>query len=171
MDPLVVLTISGSLSVLFAISAVHQGWSVSTFVGVVRNYRLLPEIVVMPVAGLILSAQGLTAAALIWEPTRTAAACAAAGLLGLFAAAMGINILRGRTRIDCGCAGARPGEGIAPWMVWRNVMLAGIALSLLIPETDRGLSGVEVIASIGWIATLAFLYPVIAVVLRSPARP
>src|SRR5882762_6749024 len=90
-DPLVALTIAGSLSALFATSVAHQLSSVSEWTAVVRNYRLIPDVLVRPVAGLLLFAQTLTAAALIWTPTRSAAACAAASLLVAFGAAMWIN--------------------------------------------------------------------------------
>ena len=77
---------------------------------------------------------------------------------------------RGRTTMDCGCFGSRLRQGIAPWMVWRNVGIAALALLLCLPVTGRALAAGEFIVAAAAVATLALLYPVLAVVAR-PAPP
>ena len=70
MDPLLELTVAGSLAVLFAASTVHKLTALDEWPGVVRNYRVLPAALALPAAGVLLIAGALTAAALFWPGTR-----------------------------------------------------------------------------------------------------
>ncbi len=169
MDPLLALTVAGSLAVLFAASTVHKLAALDEWPGVVRNYRVLPAALALPAAGVLLIAGALTAAALFWPGTRPIGACAAAAQLILFAAAMAINLRRGRSSIDCGCFGSRLRQGISVWMVVRNLALALLALGLLLPARPRALGVLDIATAVAVIATLSFLYPVLDVVLRPPA--
>jgi|SRR5579872_3116706 len=170
MDPLICLTVSGALAVLFASSAIQQSASASRWVEIVRNYQLVPAVLAAPIAGLIVALQSLVAVGLLWAPRRALAACAAAGLLLAFGGAMWLNIRRGRTQIDCGCSTLSRGGGLSQWMIWRNVVLAALALTLTLPVGTRSLSATELLVSALWVLTLSFLYPVIGVILRPLAR-
>jgi Methylamine utilisation protein MauE len=172
MDPFFELTIAWSLAALFAGSTLHKLQALPEWPGVVRNYRLMPDAFGGAAAWLILCAGALTAGALLFETTRRVGAIAAALQLLIFGAAIGINIERGRTAIDCGCFGSRLRQGISRWMVARNAVLALCSLSLLLPASPRMLSAMEVAVCLGLILTLAFLYPVLGVALDAPAvRP
>jgi hypothetical protein len=168
MNPLLEWTVAFSLAALFAASAAHKVRAFREWPGIVRNYRLLPDALVGTVVVILPLAEALTAAALLAFPVRRAGACLAALLLLAYAAALGINLGRGRTRIDCGCFGSRLRQDISSWMVVRNLVLALFALALLIPAEHRPLPAAAMIASITLAATLAFLYPVLAVALRPP---
>jgi hypothetical protein len=168
MDPLLELTGAWALAVLFAASTAHKLAALAEWPGVVRNYRLLPEALVTTAAGTLLIAEALTAAALMWPATRRLGACAAAAQLIVFAAAIAINLRRGRTSIDCGCFGSRLRQGLSAWMVARNLVLALLALGLLLPARPRELSALDIAAALAIVATLSFLYPVLTVVFRPP---
>jgi hypothetical protein len=168
MDPLLELTAAWALAALFAASTAHKLAALAEWPGVVRNYRLLPEALTGTFAGALLVAAALTCAALLWSATRRIGACAAAAQLIVFAAAMAINLRRGRTSIDCGCFGSRLRHGISAWMVARNLALAVLALSMLLPATPRELTALDIATALAVVATLSFLYPVLAVVLRPP---
>jgi hypothetical protein len=168
MDPLLELTVAWALAVLFAASTAHKLVALTEWPGVVRNYRLLPEAFTTTFAGALLIAGALTAAALLWPAARRVGACAAAAQLLVFAAAIAINLRRGRRSIDCGCFGSRLREGLSPWLVARNLILALLALGLLLPGRARELSALDIATALAVVATLAFLYPVLAVVLRPP---
>ena len=169
MDPLVELTVAGSLAVLFAASTLHKLTALDEWSGVVRNYRVLPAALAPPAAGVLLIAGALTVAALLWPGTRPIGACAAAAQLILFATAIAINLRRGRASIDCGCFASRLRQGISAWMVVRNLALALLALGLLLPAKSRELGVLDIATAIAVVATLSFLYPVLDVVLRPPA--
>ena len=170
MDPLLELMIAWSLAALFAGSTLHKLLALSEWPGVVRNYRLIPDALAEVVSGVLLCAGALTAAALLWAPTHRIGASAAAIQLIAYGAAMWINVKRGRSSIDCGCFGSRLRQGISRWMVARNGVMAFAALTLLLPISRRELSAAEIGVCVGLVATLAFLYPVIAVVFQ-PSPP
>jgi hypothetical protein len=166
MHPVLELTIALSLAALFAAATLHQLRALAEWPGVVRNYRLMPDAVAGIVAGALLAAEALTAAALLWAPSRRLGAASAALLLVVFGGALWINVLRGRTSIDCGCPGSRLRQRISGWMVARNLTLALFALTLLLPRARGALSAFELAVALACASTLAFLYPVLAVVFR-----
>ena len=171
LDPLPHLTIALALAALFAASVIHKLSALAEWPGVVRNYELVPDALVGAVAFLVPCGEALTAGALLWPATRTAGALAAAALLIAYGVALGVNLRRGRTAIDCGCFGSRLRQGIAPWMLWRNGLIALLALALVLPVSGRPQSVAELAVGGVFAATLACLYPVVAVVVRpkSPA--
>lgn len=103
-----------------------QHWRI--FSGVVANYRLLPRVLVAPVAVLLPPAEMLIGILLLSAQIRPYGALAAIGLLGLFAAAMAINLRRGRSQIDCGCGHTILKQTLSWVLVARN---AGLAVLLL----------------------------------------
>jgi hypothetical protein len=167
MDPLIALTISLSLAALLAGAAAHKLLAWEQWQGVFKNFRLVPD--AAAILELLLPCGEVAAAVLLLLPfARPLGAGAAAALLLLYAAAMGVNIARGRTAIDCGCFGSRLRHGIAGWMVGRNIVLAIGALTLYLPASQRPLSAFDVLLAVGIVGTLGFLYPVVAVVMERP---
>jgi hypothetical protein len=75
-------------------------------------------------------------------PLRSTAGVAAACLLLLYAGAMAVNLLRGRSRLDCGC-GSEP-EPVSWFLVLRNVVFAGAAMAVALPTAARHLASSEV---------------------------
>lgn len=117
------------LAIMFAAAAVAKIRNRDEFHGVVRNFRLLPEAldrafaatlpwIELAIAGSLLIGGGLLGIA----------GFAAAGLLGLFAIAIGINILRGRKEIDCGCFRQGLKQGLSWLLVARNAVLVAASL-------------------------------------------
>ncbi len=100
----------------------------SVLPAIVRNYRLLPHAAVRPAAAILPIVEVLLAAALLSGPAPAAAAIAAAALLVLFAAAMGVNLMRGRREIDCGCFQSGLRQSLSWFLVGRNLVLAALAM-------------------------------------------
>jgi uncharacterized membrane protein YphA (DoxX/SURF4 family) len=96
--------------------------------GIVRGYRLLHSALVplavalLPPVELLVGATLIVGVAAPWSPL------SAASLLVIFAAAMAINLRRGRTEIDCGCFGATLRQRLDWRMVWLNLFLAILLL-------------------------------------------
>jgi hypothetical protein len=106
-----------------------------------------------------LSAVELTiATALLFEPSRTAAAVAALALLALASAAVAVNLLRGRNPV-CHCFGRLSRDPVGPSTLARNALLALIAGYVAAdgaaPALFAGLAG---IAGASWLA-LTLLRP------------
>ena len=107
------IRVLASLLFLTAAYGKLRHWTV--FQGVIANYRLLPEVLVAPVAYLLPPVEALLGTALLLGLGSPWPEVAAAALLILFAVAMGINIGRGRRHIDCAYAPClRPSTGVAP---------------------------------------------------------
>jgi hypothetical protein len=108
----------------------------------------------------VLPALELTVAMGLWLPsTRVAASLLGASLLAIYAAAIGINLGRGRRDIDCGCAFS--GHGRSPigwWMLARNAVLAAVALIAAAPIASRALTPIDALTVIGGLCVLTLLY-------------
>ena len=86
------------------------------------------------------------------------AAAAGAALLLAYAAAIAVNLGRGRRDLDCGCGGPRERRPIGAWMVWRNIVLAALLGTLLLPWTQRPLGAADALTIGAGTAVAALLY-------------
>jgi hypothetical protein len=109
-------------ALIFFTAAISKMRSWRTFEGVVANYRLLPGPLPRAVAWLLPPAELVLAAALsVGAP---GSELAAGALLAVFGAALGVNLLRGRTHIDCGCFDSTLKQPLRWSLVLRNAVLA-----------------------------------------------
>jgi uncharacterized membrane protein YphA (DoxX/SURF4 family) len=125
------LAIRTLVSLVFLTAAYGKLRHGAPFQGVVANYRLLPDAMVAPTAYLIPPAELVLGATLLLGVAYPWPELSAAGLLLLFALAMGINLRRGRRHIDCGCFQSALKQTLSWTLVMRNGVLAllmGIAL-------------------------------------------
>lgn len=159
------------LAVLFAAAAVGKLTAMEEFYGVVRNFRLLPDgpsriaAMVLPVTELAV------AAGLLITPLAVPAALTAAVLLAVFGLAIAINVLRGRTQIDCGCFRNGMKQRISWAMVGRNAVLAVAALgaAALLPLA-RPAAAPDLAAGMTAGAVLFLLYFSASMLAGMPAR-
>jgi uncharacterized membrane protein YphA (DoxX/SURF4 family) len=127
LDPIFVLMAAYGLALLFAGAAISKLASLAEFEGVVQNFRLLPRPLVKPVAWLLAPTELTVALGLAATTTRPYAAFAAVLLLMTFAAAIAINLWRGRRIIDCGCFGSMLDQTLSWALVARNGALTALA--------------------------------------------
>jgi len=157
MDPAIVLLAKAALTLLFGAAAFHKLRASREFLGVVAAYRLTPEHLGRAIARL-LPVLELAVAIGIWiTPARVAASLLGAVLLAIYAAAIGINLARGRRDIDCGCtvSGRSP---IGWWMVARNAVLTGVALIAMAPIASRTLTPTDGLTVVGGLCVMTLLY-------------
>jgi hypothetical protein len=174
LDPAVVWTARLVLAAVFAMAALAKLRAFDEFIGIVHNYRVLPESLVRPAAYALPPLEAAIALALLLEPTRSAGAVAAAALLALFALAMAVNLARGRVEIDCGCFAATLRQRISWALVGRNVALIALAaLAMPTVTVARALTWLDAVTIIAASSSAVLLY-VAFTQLRSmalPARP
>lgn len=107
----------------------------------VRDYRLIPQSLIFPVARMLPGLEATVGILLIGNLGQPVVGVAAATLYMVFAAAVGANILRGRRHIDCGCFGGSASKPLTWTLVSRNTVLAVASASsagiLSIPFLDR----------------------------------
>jgi hypothetical protein len=172
-DPAALWAARLALAAIFALAAITKLRALDEFVGVVHNYRVLPEILVRPVAYGLPPLEAAIALGLLIAPTRTPAASGAAALLVVFSLAMAVNLVRGRVEIDCGCFASALRQRIGWSLVARNLVLIGLALLVLrSPGSARMLTWLDLL-TVGTAALGALLLYLAFTQLRSlaPARP
>jgi hypothetical protein len=117
-----------ALALVFLAAAIGKMRHGIALQGVIANYRLLPERLIAPTAYLLPAGEAALAVLLAADLAPAWACSAAAGLLLVFAAAMGINLARGRRAIDCGCFQSTLKQTLSWRLVARNVVLAALAV-------------------------------------------
>ena len=157
MDSFVTILLSLCFSLLFASSALHKLQDLPTFAAIVADYRLLSPSVSVPIAwGAALLELALCLGWLIPGLTQVSALCTAILLAG-YAGAIGLNLLRGRVHISCGCGGSS--DQLLSWhLVARNSVLIVAALACFVPFTPRVLPVYEWLAAGFATAALSLLY-------------
>lgn len=157
LDPAIAALLAASFALLFGAAALHKLRDPRRFADLFAAYRVVPE--GLALLGLLIpAAELLLAAALLFTGSRHAAAAGGALLLCLYAAAMALNLARGRRDLSCGCGGPNDRRPIAAWMVVRNVLLAAALAALLLPQTPRPFAAADVLTVGGGTAVAALLY-------------
>jgi hypothetical protein len=135
---------AGFVSLVFLRALLHKLGRYVEWIGALHEYRLIPARFVPLVAIMIIAAEAYAAAGLMFPGSRVGAAMLGCGLLLVYAIAIGVNLLRARTSIDCGCGGA--GHGISRLHLLRNVMLA-LCCAPAMPSVNPGPTGLAVAAA------------------------
>lgn len=136
------------------------------FRAAVADYRLVPDSLVVPVALAVPPAELLAGVALTVETLRIPGAWLAGAVIGASTAAVAINVLRGRTHIDCGCGGIEGRQPLSWALVVRNVVLvaglvAGTAVTASLQAGALAYSTLAA-ATLAWLALYAAASQLIA---------
>ena len=159
LDPTLSLIVTLGTALLFGAAAGHKLADWRRFRAALGNYRLLSAIRWSRPSPSAVVALEIAACVLLLLPTlREAGAVLAAGLLALYAIAIGVNLARGRTSIDCGCLGVGRRAPISRWMVGRNLVLAAVVLLAALPRGARELAALDIVTIAGALLSLAALY-------------
>ena len=161
LDPLVIKVLSLAFALLLAVTAWHKLADHARFRGILAAYEVLPKLLVTPAAWLValLEAALAIAWALGWNAEATAFATAA--LLAVYTLAIALNLLRGRTFIDCGCGFASAGgsgQQLNSRLLLRNALLILLALAAAIEPASRSLLLVDYFSLASACLVLALLY-------------
>jgi hypothetical protein len=139
--------------------------------GVIANYRILPEKLVAAASAVLPIAEIAVGAALLVGLTPVPV-LAATLLLGLFAGAMAINILRGRRHIGCGCGRPELKQSLGWHLVARNLLLIVLVAPRLIAAQPMGIAATALAAAGGLVLFLAYtLLHSIGALFASPLAP
>jgi len=158
LDPALRITLRAALALLFVCAASHKLRDREAFRAALANYELVPWHWLSAMAALLIGAELSVALGFCIPNVAAGAAGAAAGLLALYAGAIGINLLRGRYDIDCGCAGAAVHQPLSLGLIVRNGVLAAAALASALPAAARVLTWIDCVTAAAALATLALLY-------------
>jgi len=154
MDPVITAGISISMSLLFAVAAAHKLRAPAVFRSAVQEYRLLPKSLSGITSILLIMSEMLAAVLVLIPPLRDVGFAAMAGLLLVYTAGIGINLLRGRRDMDCGCGGPASKHSISGWLVLRNALLFGLVLLGWQPTSGRPMNWLDLLV-IGFAVLIA----------------
>jgi hypothetical protein len=157
-DPAISGLCAFSLALIFGASGVMKLRDVEAFEGSLANYQLAPTSLEKPLAYLLPIFECIAAAGLLLASTRVAAASMALALLVVFTGAIGINLARGRTNIDCGCFGPALRQELSGWLLLRNLFLMMLATTVILPTSGRAIESIDLVTIVLGGLTLVILY-------------
>ncbi len=149
-------TLACALALLFACAGAHKLKDRLRFQAQLAEYRLLPGSLVAFVATLLGALEILLSVALIVPVSREVAGIVAASLLIGYALAIGINLLRGRSYIDCGC-GDTP-QMLSGWLLVRNALLACGAVTMTLHSSAATFAWSDLAVALPAFAVLCGVY-------------
>ena len=167
-DTLALVLVLGASSLLYAFSAFEKIGDREAFRITLDAYQILPSAMGRVTVQLVISLE-LVAATLLITPGFIYGLWLAIGLQVAYATAIGINLVRGRTYIDCGCLGSE-GEGISAWHLLRNLVLLTLMSAALLPSNAREFVWLDYMLVPLGLAALALVYVTTAMLLSNNTR-
>ena len=166
MDPVLAVVLRGALALLFVVAALHKLRDRDAFRATLDAYALLPSALTAPLARAVPLVELVAALLLVVPRAAAVGASIAVLLLSVYALAMGVNLLRGRRDLDCGCMGPGARSPIGPELLVRNLFLVVAALVAgFAPIHARALVWVDFVTVPLAVAVLAALYAAVERVL------
>jgi hypothetical protein len=147
-----------SLALIFGASGFIKLRDIETFEGSLANYQLAPTSMEKLLAYLLPMLECTAAVGLLLASTRAEAASMVLALLVVFTGAIGINLARGRTDIDCGCFGPALRQELSGWLLLRNVFLMILATMVILPTSGRAIESIDLVTIVLGALTLVILY-------------
>ena len=158
MDPLFPLVTAFFLACLWFPAAGQKLRGFAVFEVALADYRLVPGKAVRACAVAVIGLELGLGFCLMIPATRSLGLVGSALLLVLYAAAIGVNLHRGRRFIDCGCMGPASHQPLSGWLVARNLSLALLALAAMLPVNERTLVWFDAITVPAAVVLAALLY-------------
>ncbi len=154
MDPVVSNVLRLTLAWVLAESAIDKLRDRQGFLRTLAAYQLVPgsflsaSVVALTALETALAAALLSSASVSMLGGEEAGLALVAGLgsaalLGLYGAAIAVNLLRGRRDLDCGCGGPARHHSLGPALVVRNAVLVTAALAAALPAPSRSLTKLD----------------------------
>ena len=158
MDPVFTIIVSICMSLMFAFAAVHKLKAVAVFKATMDEYQLVPRMLSGVIAVVLIVAELLAAILVLVPAVRTTGFMIMASLLLIYTAGIGINLLRGRRDIDCGCSGPASRHELSGWLVLRNLVLLSLVLLAANPLTQRPMNWLDVVVVLFSVMVASGLY-------------
>ncbi len=164
-DPLIILILRIIFSALFLFAALHK-LSSGSFRGIVSDYNILPAALIpmiaisIPIIEIIIGFSW----ALNFLPKLTA--LITSSVLTTYTAAIGINLLRGRRYIDCGCGfsstkkplSSQDSQQLSGGLILRNIILIAFSILVILPSAERLLGVMDYFSAIAASAIITLLF-------------
>jgi hypothetical protein len=155
-DPVLLTAIRGGLALLLATAGLHKVRDGLGFAVVLRSYGVLAHGLIRPVSRLLPWVE--LAAAVLLAHQRPLSALLVATILLVYALVMAVSLMQGRRIADCGCQLGSQRVAVSWPLVWRNLILAVLALILLLPSSNRALGFYDGLVLAGVLGCGCLLY-------------
>ncbi|WP_373019996.1 MauE/DoxX family redox-associated membrane protein [Thiomicrorhabdus sp.] len=123
-------------------AALHKAFDFLEFQGFVADYELIPEKLIKPFSAALVGLELASVGMMLVNSLRDYGLMLAIALFIVYAIAIGINLLRGRTSIECGCGGAP--QLLGPVLIWRNALLV-LAAALPLAGIPENMSAPDIL--------------------------
>lgn len=170
LDPAIQLALRGAAACLFGSAAAHKLRDPAGFRAALDAYGLLPESAVAPSVFALIATEAAIAIGCVLPASGATACLLGALLLALYSVAIGINLVRGRRAIDCGCGGPGGARPLRADLLARNAGVAVLLCAAALESDPRTLVWLDAATIGGAIAMLALLYAGIDVAAANAAR-
>ncbi len=158
LDPAIGLLSTAAIALLFASAGVHKLRDLRRFDEIFSAYGLLTGVARLRLSWSVPVLELAVAGGLLFDESRPSAATVGIVLLLTYATAIAVNLKRGRRDLACGCGGPDERRPIAPWMVWRNIVIALCLAATFAPWTTRPLTLTDAVTVVFGLLTLALIY-------------
>ena len=158
MDSVYLFIVAFALAAMWGVAGLHKLAAFAVFAATLDDYRVVPQRLVRLVAGFVVAIELIIALCLTVPGTRSAALITGAVLLSIYAAAMAINLVRGRRHIDCGCMGPAGRQTLSGWLITRNIVIALLAVASTSTVTYRAFVWLDAFTIGAGVAVLALAY-------------
>ncbi len=158
LDPAIGILIVVCTALLLASAGTHKLRDIRHFDEIFAAYGVMPSLAKWRLSRLIPFLELGLAAGMLVSSLRPYFGVAVILLLLTYAAAIGINLRRGRREIACGCGGPNDRRPISPWMVWRNILVSLMVAIALSPWSARGLRPMDGVTVVFGLMTISLLY-------------
>lgn len=167
-DPAAKGAVIGALALILLGAAWHKLSEPNMFLSALAAYRLLPQSLLDVAARGIPVLEIALGAGMLVPATRSIALVGVALLMIGYALAIGVNLARGRSYIDCGCGGAA--HPLSWGLIVRNGVLAAAALAASGATIDRPLDWLDAVTVVLGVLAFFVTYLMADELLRQASR-
>lgn len=167
-DAVFTVIVQTAFSLLFGLAGLEKLRNRTLFMLQLEQYQLLPKSLVQIIGNTVILLEISAAILLLFLQTFYGVVIGVL-LLACYAFAIGKNLFKGRSWIDCGCLGS-DGEGLSYWLVLRNMVLAAILSIALIPATNRDFIWLDYFSIVFTVLAAALAYILINTLLAASMR-
>jgi uncharacterized membrane protein YphA (DoxX/SURF4 family) len=152
------MLIVASIALLFASAGVHKLRDMRRFDEIFSAYGLMPALARLRVSRIVPILEIGVAAGLLIDVCRPYAGAVGIVMLWGYAAAIAVNLRRGRRDLACGCGGPDERRPISAWMVWRNILMSLALAVVLQPWASRPLGFTDGVTIVFGLLTITLVY-------------
>jgi hypothetical protein len=147
-----------SIALLFASAGIHKLRDLRRFDEIFSAYGLVPGLARWRMSWVVPILEVGVAIGLLIDACRPYAGAIGMVMLWGYAAAIAVNLRRGRRDLACGCGGPDERRPISAWMVWRNILISLALAVALQPWTSRPFSFTDGVTIVFGLLTIALIY-------------